>query len=135
MTIFFLPLVIIFDYYYISNYKIFMCGNNSEYPFIIHWYGAQSVSFKKMHIFNEKYQFYFCPEISYCQYEEMIADKEYSLHTTHLFVINCPIVKEDLERFHEIIQKIIDKYQTIVFTFEFFYNFLYLLLYYKKILP
>ena len=52
----------------------------------------------------------------------MIADQEYSLHTTDLSVIYCPIVKEDLERFLETTQKIIDKisknnFYLIIFIF------------------
>ena len=42
ILIFFLPMVISFDYYYISNNKIFICGNKSESPFNFNWYEAQS---------------------------------------------------------------------------------------------
>ena len=31
-------MVISFDYYYISNNKIFMCGNKSENPLNINWH-------------------------------------------------------------------------------------------------
>ena len=100
-------MVISFDYYYISNNKILTCGNKSENPFNINWYEAQSGTFKNMSLFQRKLAIDTCPGIYYCQYKEMIADIDYS--TTDLFVLNCPIVKEDLERFHETTQKIIDK--------------------------
>ena len=56
--------------------------------------------------FKEKYQL--THALAFIIFK-MIADIEYSLNTTDLFVLNCPIVKEDLERFHEKTQKIIDK--------------------------
>ena len=65
----------------------------------------------------------------------MIADKEYSLHITDLFVVNYSVVGKDLERFHEKTQKVFDKLSNInFFIFQFFFtNYFYLLVYYKKI--
>ena len=68
-------------------------------PLNINWFESQSGKFKNLSIFQKKISIDSCPGIYYCQYEEMIADIEYSLHTTDLFIINCPIVKEYLERF------------------------------------
>ena len=86
--IFFLPMVISFGYYNISNNKILICGNKTENSFNFNWYEAQSGTFKNLSMFQTKISIDSCPGIYYCQYEEMIADIEYSLHTTDLFVLN-----------------------------------------------
>ena len=48
---FFVPMVIIFDYYYISNNKILIYGNKSEYALNINWYEAQYGSLKNLSIY------------------------------------------------------------------------------------
>jgi len=109
----FLPLVFSFDYYYIiNNNQILTCGNTSEQAFNFNWYKAESGVFKNLSIFQQKISITSstsCPAVYYCQYEEKIENIEYTLSTTDLFVINCPIVKEDLVKFHETTQKTIDK--------------------------
>ena len=57
ILLFFLPLVICFDNYYIDNYytdKILECGNKSNQAINIKWYEAEKGLFKNMSFSNKK---------------------------------------------------------------------------------
>jgi hypothetical protein len=111
IILFFLPLVICFDNYYIDNFytdKILECGNKSNEAINIKWYEAKKGVFTNMSISNKKISVQYCPAIFYCQYVDYI-DNNFNFSSADLFVVNCLQIKEDLARFYETTQKIIDK--------------------------
>ena len=111
ILIFFLPLIICFDNYYIVNKKdLLVCGNKSTRVNNVNWYEAEDGVFKNMSISIRKISAEVCPTLYYCQYEDYINELT-SFPSADLFVVNCPVKenKENLHQFHETTQKIINK--------------------------
>ena len=117
--IFFIPLVICFDKYYIVDMKdLLVCGNKLTQFTYVNWYEAEDGVF--MSISLRRISAEACPTIYYCQYEYNM-NEHISFQTADLFVVNYLVAKENMHQFHETTQKIKDKISNNNFYLLIFY--------------
>ena len=108
------------NYYSINNSDLLVCGNKSENAVNFNWFVGENGLFKNISKFTNEISVR-CPAVYFCEYDILLSNLNYGLHRMELFIVNCPILKEDAiqerSQLLDATERILNKFHITTFTY------------------